>query len=147
MRDGCASTVVNVKTGAQLSHKRGITTHRVTAENVAAVAHAGRGRWKIAKAHPKVLTTQGDHGEHHVGHGQQSLGAVLLRLNLLALLCHTVLEWRDDTDALRRRGRARRQTFCEDIRAFTRSMVFDSWEHVSDCMLQGLELPSPLDTG
>ena len=42
---------------------------------------------------------------------------------------------------------ARRQTFFDDIRAFTRSMVFDSWDHMIDFMLQGLEIQSSLDTG
>jgi hypothetical protein len=38
-------TVINAKTGEQLYHNSFITNHRVTAENVAAVAQAGRGRW------------------------------------------------------------------------------------------------------
>jgi hypothetical protein len=72
--------------------------------------------------------------------------AVMLSLNLLALLFHTVLEWSDDKYALLRRVLARRQTFCDDIRALTRSLVFDRWGHVIDFMLRGLELPSQPDT-
>jgi hypothetical protein len=41
------STVVNAKTGEQLYHNSFITHHQVTTETVAAVAHAGHGRWKI----------------------------------------------------------------------------------------------------
>ena len=41
---------------------------------------------------------------------------------------------------------ARRQTFVEDIRAFMRSMVFDSWQHLMDFMLRGLELQPQLNT-
>lgn len=69
------------------------------------------------------------------------------RRTLLALLFHTVVEGRDAKDALRRRGLARRQTLCDDIRACTRPLVFDSWDHLIDFMLRGLDLHSPLDTG
>jgi hypothetical protein len=91
--------------------------------------------------------TKGYHVEHNFGHGQQYLAAVMLSLNLLAFLFHTVLEWSDDKYALLRRVLARRQTFFNDIRALTRYIVFDSWEHLIDFMLQGLELQPPLDTG
>jgi hypothetical protein len=140
-------TVVNATTGEQLYHNSFITNHRVTAENVAAVAQAGRGRWKIENENNHVLKTKGYHVEHNFGHGQQYLSAVMLSLNLLAFLFHTVLEWSDDKYALLRRVLARRQTFFDDIRALTRYMVFDSWEHLLDFMLQGLELQSSLDTG
>jgi hypothetical protein len=87
---GCESTVVNATTGAHLSPQSCITHHRVTVENVAEMAPAGRGRWKSENENNPVLKTQGDHVEHHFGHGTQSLAAVLLSLHLLAWLCHTV---------------------------------------------------------
>ena len=135
-------TVVNAKTGEQLYHNSFITNHRVTAENVAAVAQAGRGRWKIENENNNVLKTKGYHVEHNFGHGQQYLAAVMLSLNLLAFLFHTVLEWSDDTYALLRQVLARRQTFFEDIRALMRYTVFDSWQHLMAFMIRGLELES-----
>jgi len=139
-------TVVNAKTGEQLYHNSFITNHRVTAAIVAAVARAGRGRWKIENENNNVLKTKGYHMEHNFGHGKKYLSAFLLSLNLLAFLFHTVLEWSDDTYALLRRVLARRQTFFEDIRALTRYMVFDSWQHLLDFMLRGLELQPQLNT-
>ena len=139
-------TVVNTKTGEQLYHNSFITNHRITAENVAEAAQAGRSRWKIENENNNVLKTKGYHMEHNFGHGKQYLSAVLLSLNLLAFLFHTVLEWSDDNYALLRRVLARRQTFFDDIRALTRYLVFDSWEHLIDFMLRGLELQSSLDT-
>jgi hypothetical protein len=114
---GFAITVVSATTGAQLYHNSFITNHRLRADNVMAVAPAGRGRWKIENENNNVLKTKGDHLEHNFGHGQQYLSAFLLSLNLLAFLFHTVLEWSDDKYALLRRVLARRQTFFEDIRA------------------------------
>jgi hypothetical protein len=39
---------------------------------------------------------------------------------------------------------ARRQTFFDDIRALTRYMVFESWHHLMDFMIGGLELEAKL---
>jgi hypothetical protein len=123
---GVEMTVVNAKTGEQLYYHPCITTHRLSAEHVAQVAQAGRGRWKIENENNNVLKTTGDHLEHNFGHGKQSLSATMLSRNLLAFRCHTVLEWRDEKYALLRQVLARRQTFFEDIRALTRYMAFES---------------------
>ncbi len=144
---GVDSTVVHGIPGEQLSHHSFLTPHPVTAERVAAVARAGRARWQIAKDNKNVLKTTGDQVAHHCGPGKQDLAAFLRSLNLLACLFHTVVEWCDDRDAVLRRVLARRQTFFEDIRAFTRYRVFDSWQHWMECMIRGLQLESPPDTG
>jgi len=139
-------TVVNAKTGEQLYHTSCITNHRLTADNVLAVAQAGRGRWKIENENHNVLKTKGYHLEHNFGHGKQYLSAFMLSLNLLALLFHTVLEWSDAQYALRRRVLARRQTFFHDVQALMRYMVFDNWALLMDFMIRGLELESQVDT-
>ena len=138
--------VVNAQTGEQLSHHSCITHHRRHNDNVVEVAHASRGRWKIANANNNVLKTKGYHLEHNFGPGKQDLAACMLSLNLLALLCHTVLEWSDAKYALLRQVLARRQTLFHAIQALRRYMVFDSWECLLDFMSRGLELESPCDT-
>ena len=140
-----AITVINAKTGEQLYHKSFITNHQVTADNVAEAAQAGRGRWKIENENNNILKTKGYHVEHNFGHGQQYLAAMMLRLNLIAFLFHTVLEWSDAEYTLLRQVLARRQTFFEDIRALMRSMVFDSWQHLMGFMLRGLDRESRLE--
>jgi hypothetical protein len=137
-------TVLNAKTGEQLYYNTFITNHRLSAENAAQVAQAGRGRWKIENENNNVLKTKGYHLEHNFGHGQQYLAATMLSLNLLAFLFHTVLEWSDASYALLRQVLVRRQTFFEDMRALTRYMVFESWYHLMDFMIQGLKLESRL---
>jgi hypothetical protein len=47
---------------------------------------------------------------------------------------------------LLRKTLARRQTFFQDIQAFMRYLVFDSWDHLMDFMIQGLKLGSHFDT-
>ena len=137
--------VVNATTGEQLYHNSFITNHWVTADNVAAIAQAGRGRWKIENENNNVLKTKGYHIEHNFGHGQQYLAALMLSLNRLAFLFHTVLEWSDTKYTLLRQVLARRQTFFDDIRALMRYMVFDSWQHLTEFMIKGLELESRLE--
>jgi hypothetical protein len=136
----CEVTVVQAKTGEQLYYNSFITNHRLGTENIAEVAQAGRGRWKIENENNNVLKTKGYHLEHNFGHGTAYLAAFLLSLNLLAFLFHTVLTWCDDQYALLRRVLAKRQTFFDDIRTLTRYMVFDSWDHLMDFMIRGLEL-------
>ena len=118
--NGFDLTVVNATTGEQLSHNSFITNHRLTADNVVDVAHAGRGRWKIENENNNVLKTKGYHLEHNFGHGTTYLSASLLSLNLLAFLFHTVLEWSDAKYALLRQALTRRQTFFQDIQALMR---------------------------
>ena len=137
-------TVVHAKTGEQLYYNSFITNHRLSAGNVVEVAQAGRGRWKIDNENNNVLKTKGDHLEHSFGHGKKYLAAFMLSLNLLAFLFHTVLEWCDDQYALIRHVLVRRQTFFDDIRALTRSMVFESWDHLMAFMISGLELKDRL---
>jgi len=138
--------VVNAKTGAQLYDNTFITNHRLRAQNVAQVAQAGRGRWKIENENTNVLKTKGYHLEQNFGHGKQYLSATMLSLNLLAFLFHTVLEWSDEQYALLRQVLARRQTFFEDFRALTRYMVFESWPHLMAFMMRGLKLETRLDS-
>lgn len=140
-------TVVNAKTGEQLYHNSFITNHRLSAATISQVAQAGRGRWKVENEKNNVLKTKGYHIEHNFGHGKRYLAAFLLSLNLLAFLFHTVLQWCDGKYALLRQVLVRRQTFFDDIRALTRYMVFESWPHLMDFMLRGLELDSKFDTG
>ena len=139
--------VTNATTGEQLYHNSFITNHALTAACVPQVAQAGRGRWKIENENNNVLKTKGYHIEHNFGHGKQYLSAFMLSLNLLAFLCHTVLEWSDAKYTLLRQALVRRQTFFDDMRALTRYMVFESWHHLMDFMISGLELQPARDTG
>jgi hypothetical protein len=63
-------TVVHANTGEPLSHHSCITNHRLRADNVVAVAQAGRGRWKIENENNNGLKTTGYHLEHNLGHGK-----------------------------------------------------------------------------
>ncbi len=73
------------------------TNFEITKENVIQIVADGRARWKIENENNNVLKTKGYHLEHNFGHGKQHLSSLLLTLNLLAFLFHTVLELSDET--------------------------------------------------
>ena len=40
-----------------------------------------------------------------------------------------------------------RKTFFDDLRALTRYLYFENWEHLMDFMIANLKLTPPLDSG
>jgi hypothetical protein len=80
------------RTGQLLYPNAGFTDLEVAADNVAAIVCLGRSRWKIENAQFNGHKNQGDHLEHHYGHGQQTLSMVFSLLNRLAFIAHVILE-------------------------------------------------------
>jgi len=56
---------------------------------------------------------------------------LLVSLNILAFLVHTVLEWFDQCYVLIRNELASRKTFFDDMRALTRYMRLDNWPKIN----------------
>ena len=122
------------------------TNHPLSDENVAEVVLAGRTRWKVENENNNTLKTKGYNLEHNFGHGKQHLSSFLATLNILSLLFHTLLELLDLKYKLLRSHLPTRKTFFDDLRALTRYMYFDSWDHLLTFMLEGLELNIPPNT-
>lgn len=122
------------------------TNHLITDKTVIAIVLAGRTRWKVENENNNPLKTKGYNLEHNFGDGKQHLASFLASLNILSLLFHTVLELVDEKYKLLRAHLPTRKTFFNDLRALTRYLVFDSWDHLLTFMIQGLELDLPLNT-
>jgi len=120
-----------------------ITNHLITRENLKEVVIAGRARWKIENENNNTLKTKGYHLEHNFGHGDQHLSSLLLTFNLLAHQFHTVLELVDDNYCLLRQTLSSRQIFFNDIRALTRYICFESWDHLLVFMIENLDMQIP----
>lgn len=114
------------------------TNFEITKENVIQIVADGRARWKIENENNNVLKTKGYHLEHNFGHGKQHLSSLLLTLNLLAFLFHTLLELSDETYCLIRKKLPTRKTFFQDIRALTRYTYYEGWNELTIFMLRGL---------
>jgi len=139
----CEIHIVREATGEVLYHNAFATNHAVNGQTVRDTVVAGRCRWKVENEGNNVLKNQGYHFEHNYGHGARNLSAVLLLLLLLAFLCHTALQLANDTYQRVRAALGPRKTFFDDIRALTRYLFFESWEHLLDFMLVQLELSPP----
>lgn len=122
------------------------TNHPLSDENVAEMVLAGRTRWKVENENNNTLKTKGYNLEHNFGHGKQHLSSLLVTLNILSLLFHTLLELLDQKYKLLRSHLPTRKTFFDDLRALTRCMYFDSWDQLLTFMLEGLELDIPPNT-
>ena len=149
LRDGDDALVVNwcelttTREDGQITYQNAFATnHPITAANVAEIVRDGRTRWKVENENNNTLKTKGYHLTHNFGHGKQHLSALLATLNLLAFLCHTLLDLLDSSYQ-RLREFLPRKTFFDDLRALTRYLCFDSWQALMAFMIKGLELEAP----
>jgi hypothetical protein len=136
----CEVTISDAATGERLYRNAWATDHTLVESALHTFVTAARTRWKSENENNNVLKNYGYHLEHNFGHGRQHLALVLVLLNLLAFLFHTVL---DLCDAPYRRVRAElatRQTFFNDVQALTRYLYFDSWQVLINFMFTRLEL-------
>ena len=136
----CELTVTREETGALLYHNAFITDLGVSETTVEAIVADGRARWKSENENHNVLKTQGYHLEHNFGHGTHYLASLLLSLNLLSFLFHTVLDLVDERYRAIRNKLGRRQTFFQDLETLLRYFQFNNWEEVFSFMCKGLEL-------
>ncbi len=144
--DWCELTITHETRGDILYRNAFATDHSVTQDNVALIVKAGRARWKSENEGHNVLKTKGYHLEHNYGHGKMNLTSVLLTLNLLAFLFHTVFGMVSVKYQLLRKELATRRTFFHDVQALTRYHLFTSWEAMLDFMITQLELAPNLDS-
>jgi len=137
------------KAGKVRYHNAYITDWKISDANVAGLVATGRARWKIENENNNTLKTKGYHLEHNFGHGKKHLSSLLAAMNMLALLTHTFLAFRDESYRLIRATLPTRQTFFDDVRALLRYMCFPSWAAMMDFMMRGLEIgpyaPAPQD--
>jgi len=117
-----------------------ITNHLITSANVVEVVKVGRLVRKIENENNNVLKTKGYHLEPNFGHGKKNLASVLLTLNILAFLIHTVMGMMDSKYQLIRQKLGTIKTFFNDIRALTRYHCFKSWNALFQFMLESLDI-------
>jgi len=85
---------------------------------------------KLSWVGNNVLKNHGYNLEHNFGHGQNHLCELLLSLNLLAFLFHTVLDLVNYTYQKVREILVTRTTFFKDIRTLLKYSWFKDWSHL-----------------
>lgn len=135
--------VTTDKEGKVIYKNAFVTDHLITGKNIVDMVKAGRARWKIENENNNTLKTKGYNLDHNFGHGKEFLSQTLLTMNLLAFLYHTTLHFVDTAYQLIRAKLPTRKAFFEDVRALTRYMYFDNWQHLLDFMMTGLEIEMP----
>jgi hypothetical protein len=140
----CEVAIYRADTGARLYFNTFITNFELTDTSVRPIVQSGRARWKVENENNNVLKNYGYHLEHNYGHGHRYLAAVLVSLNLLAFLMHTILDQTHDLYRRIRQELGPRRTFFDDIRALTRYLFFPNWDTLLHFMATQLELnPDP----
>jgi DNA-directed RNA polymerase subunit RPC12/RpoP len=128
-------TITDKRTGKRLYFNTFATLYDLNVQTVASIAQAGRGRWKVENENNNVLKTKGYNLEHNFGHGQENLSEVLVCLNLLAFLMHTVLDLVEGLYQQVRQLLVTRQDFFRDLRTLTRYFYFNDWSALFAFML------------
>jgi len=133
-------TITHEETGEVLYRNAFATDFEVSETTVEAIVRDGRARWKIENENNNILKTKGYHLEHNFGHGQKFLSSLLLSLNLLAFLFHTVMDLTDEKYRLLRQTLRKRRKFFQHVEALLEYLLFDSWDSLFSFMCRGLEL-------
>jgi hypothetical protein len=136
----CELTITREDTGEQLYKNAWITDFTVAETTVEAIVRDGRARWKVENENNNVLKTKGYHLEHNFGHGSQHLASMLLSLNLLAFLFHTVLDLVDENYRMIRQALRTRRKFFQHIDTLLCYFQFSTWDQLFAFMCNGLEL-------
>ena len=132
--------VFDAKTGKQIYHNSFVTNIELTQNNIFDIALVARSRWKVENENNNTLKTKGYHLEHNFGHGEENLSELLLAMNILAFLFHTVIGFLDKNYAKARTTRTR-ERFFNEIEIFTTYIYFFSWERLMAFMARGNDSP------
>lgn len=136
----CEITIYREDTGERIYYNTFATNFKLTEQSVKPVVQSGRARWKTENEGNNVLKNRGYHLEHNFGHGDKYLSAVMVTLNLLAFLIHTILDEIDSLYVAIRLELGSRETFFGDIRTLTRYFHFQDWAALFQFMAAGLEI-------
>lgn len=136
----CEVTITAEASGELLYHNAWATDHPLDDQSLHRFVNAARTRWKSENENNNVLKNYGYHLEHNFGHGQHNLAQLLVMLNVLAFLFHTVLDLCDEECRRVRAELVVRQTFFHDLLTLTRYLYFENWQTLIHFMFTRLEL-------
>jgi hypothetical protein len=131
------------KDGKVIYHNGWVTDIEIHENNIVELAKIGQARWKIENENFNTLKNQGYHLEHNFGHGKKNLSYIFFLLNMLAFFCHQIFEL---TDPLYQKCRATfsaRKEYWNQLRCTIRIIVFKTWEHLLEFIIDPEANPPP----
>ena len=132
--------ILDAKTGKRIYYNTFITDIKITKFNVYDIGLIGKTRWKVENENNNTLKTKGYHLEHNFGHGKENLAELLVAMNILAFLFHTVLSFLDENYAKAKANRTR-ERFFNDMETLTTHIYFFSWEILIAFMARDKDSP------
>ena len=131
------------KANKKIYHNAFITDMEITTKNIHDFGVIGKKRWMIENENNNILKTKGYNLEHNFGHGKKNLAGMMLALNILAFLFHTVLNLLDE-NYKKARAKCPRYEFFRDMQVLTKLCYFPSWEALIKSMAGNKDSPPPL---
>ena len=128
------------RNGERTYYNAFFTSLKLTAKNVAAIARAGRARWKVENEGFNCLARHGYHLKRNFGHGKHGLANLLATLNVFAFALHSVLDCLSDLWRQCRAKAGTRRTFFEELRFLARRVFFPDWTALLETLLGRREL-------
>lgn len=107
---------------------------------VAAIVRNGHARWKVENENNNVLKAKGCLLGQNFKHGNHYLSSLLLSLNLLTFLIHTVPGLVNKKYWLLQQALRKRQRFFQDMETLQQYILFDAWDDLFLFICKGLEL-------
>lgn len=132
--------ILDFKTGERTYYNTFTTDIKITKFNVHDIGLIGKTRWKVENENNNTLKTKGYHLEHNFGHGKENLAELLVAMNILAFLFHTVLGFLDENYAKAKAKRTRKRFF-NDMETLTTHIYFFSWEILIAFMARDRDSP------
>lgn len=144
IRDGAEAMLVNWidvniinPKGKATYHASFITNLIPDKENISELIACARARWKIENETFNVLKNNGYHLEHNFGHGQQTLSALLVTLNLLAFSMHNACDAVEELWQKAREACGTRNRLFIHLWTITTYHVFQTWSSLLNTIMTG----------
>mgnify|MGYP003599987546 FL=1 len=148
IRDGTDALLVNWidvtivdSRGKSTYHSSFVTSLPPSKENISELISCARTRWKIENETFNVLKNNGYHLEHNFGHGNQTLAAMLVTLNLLAFSMHNACDAVEKLWQHAREACGTRMRLFIHLGLITRYHMFLTWNSLMSTLITGRPPP------
>jgi hypothetical protein len=113
-----------------------VTDWKISKENVATLARAGRCRWKVENECFNAMKNQGYCMEHNYGHGTKNLAFNFYLLTLAAFSMHQIFEMTDSLYQACRQKYGSKMLLWNTLKHSIMNIVFDNWEQLLGFVLK-----------